>query len=166
MNFKVKTLLLKPPCDESICSCFLSFKKYIWEEKFWQAMNIFCISEISKKENILQWKAVSNYGQFCLGKKQTFLWVSRICLFFVCKLLKVYSEILWQETFATNGGQFKSLSTTTILNVRLLHSTYKCQLHQCFTSSFYTLRSQKRKKTLMTWQSFCAFVICPHKSCT
>jgi len=34
-----------------------------------------------------------------------------------------------------------------------------------FTSSFCRCRSQKGKKILMTWQSFCTFGICAGKSC-
>jgi len=33
----------------------------------------------------------------------------------------------------------------------------RCQLHRHFMSCFCTRRSQKRKKTLMTWLSFCTF---------
>jgi len=45
------------------------------------------------------------------------------------------------------------------------HNIYpiRCQFHQHFTSVFYKLISQKRKKILMTWMSFCAFGICVHK---
>jgi len=37
--------------------------------------------------------------------------------------------------------------------------------YQCFTNSFYARRSQKCKKTQMTWMYFCAFGICMRKSC-
>ncbi len=37
--------------------------------------------------------------------------------------------------------------------------------HQCFMSSFYARRSQKRKMTVMTWLSFCSFGIYLLKSC-
>jgi len=40
------------------------------------------------------------------------------------------------------------------------------KFHQHFTSSFYWRRSQKRKKTLVTWQFFWAFGIYVHKSCS
>jgi len=38
------------------------------------------------------------------------------------------------------------------------------QFHLRFTSTFYLRRSQKRKKTLMTWQTFSTFGICARKS--
>jgi len=38
------------------------------------------------------------------------------------------------------------------------------RFQKCFTSSFYTHRSQKCKKTLTTWQSFCTFGICACKN--
>jgi len=34
-----------------------------------------------------------------------------------------------------------------------------CQFHQCSTSSFCKRRSRKHKKSLTTWQPFCAFGI-------
>ncbi len=40
------------------------------------------------------------------------------------------------------------------------------QFHQCFMSSFFLCRSQMYKKALMTWLSFCAFVIIACKNCT
>jgi len=42
----------------------------------------------------------------------------------------------------------------------------RCQFHQHFMSSIYTCRSQMRKKTVESCQSFCAFGICMHKSCS
>jgi len=46
------------------------------------------------------------------------------------------------------------------------HITTSGQYHQHFMNSFYAHRYQKRKKTLMTWLSFCAFGICEHKGCS
>jgi hypothetical protein len=47
---------------------------------------------------------------------------------------------------------------------RLFYS--RDQFHQCSTSSFYVLRSQKRKKDSQVVNLFCAFGICACKSCS
>ena len=40
------------------------------------------------------------------------------------------------------------------------------RFHQHFTSSFYTCRSQNRKKDCQVKQLYCAFGICASKSCS
>ncbi len=44
--------------------------------------------------------------------------------------------------------------------------TIKCQFHQQFTRSLYACRSQMRKRHCWLNCLFCAFGICPRKSCS
>jgi len=50
--------------------------------------------------------------------------------------------------------------TKHFLSSFFLSFLFWCQFHQHFKCSFLACRSQKRKKTLMTSLSFCAFGIC------
>ncbi len=78
-------------------------------------------------------------------------------------LTKIQPIVTWSKKIVTSyklTNLFFSFSTSTSL-----HCEIKGRFHQHFTISFCTRRSQKQKKTLMTWLSFCTFGIFSQKSC-
>jgi len=70
-----------------------------------------------------------------------------------------FVQIFWQSQNVTRKMTF--VRKICLFNVNEIDG--RCQFHQHFTSSFCARKSQKRKKTLMTWLSFYICGICASK---
>ncbi len=77
-----------------------------------------------------------------------------------------------QYTYSGFSTNFIFTTLYSFSNENISYSAWKkerdcniVKINQRFTHSFYTCRSQKRKKTLMKWLSFCSSGILAHKSC-
>jgi len=81
---------------------------------------------------------------------------SFLCISFYSSLKKQQKR--WINKAENGLDRKKATKEKKLSAVRKLLDPW-CQFHQHCTFSFYMLKSQKRKKSLMSWLSFCSFGI-------